>query len=211
MSSSRKSPLARQGTKQLRITATRNEGFAEPIQVRLLDNPPGVSTQGQVTIPADQQEVTLTATANAKAPLGTAQIVAIGTTNKDGSAYELASQVVNLEVVKPLVAVKFPKAKVTRGESAPLVVGLECQQEFTGVATAELVGLPAGVTAAAVTFTHGASELPFTIAATDKARLGRAGGLVCRITIQPDTEPIIQMLGTGQVRVDEPRITKPGG
>ena len=71
--------------------------------------------------------------------------------------------------------------------------------------------LPAGVTAEAVTFTHGASELPFTIAATDQARLGRAGGLVCRITIQPDTEPIIQMLGTGQVRVDEPRVTKPGG
>lgn len=204
-------PIVRSGSMDLKIVATRQENFSAPINIRLLDNPPGITTRGRVTIPADKHEISLPATANKNAALGESRIVAIASASVGGIDYQLASPMVSLNVAEPLVAVTFPKCKVSRGQSAELVVGLECIETFDGEAKVELLGLPAGVTCEPIHVAHGATELKFEVVASEKARLGRAGGLVCKITIWQNEEPIVHMLGTGRLRVDPPSTPAPTG
>src|SRR5262249_12026920 len=59
-----KVPIVRDGAMELKIKATRQEGFVAPISVNMLYNPPGVGSPSAVTIPEGQTEVVMPLTAN---------------------------------------------------------------------------------------------------------------------------------------------------
>ena len=64
-------PIVRNGSMQLFVEATRDEGFNEPISVSMLYNPNGIGSSGSIAIPADQTRVAIPLTANGKAAIGT--------------------------------------------------------------------------------------------------------------------------------------------
>ncbi len=202
-------PLVRNGSMGLKLVATRREGFAGPITARMIYNPPGVYSRGSVTIPADKQEAVLPLTANNGATPLTSPIVVTATANHEGAPFEVSSQLAQLTVEPSYFNVTFEKANVEQGGQTEMVVKLERTREIPGPTTAELVGLPAGTSAALQTVAEDARKLTFVIRADEKARVGRFATVLCRLVITHNGEAITHILGTGQLRVDKPLAPHP--
>ena len=73
-----KVPLVQNGNMELKVTATRDAGFQGPIALRMLYNPPGVSSPDSVTIPAGQTQAVIPLTADGGATMRTWKIAVLG-------------------------------------------------------------------------------------------------------------------------------------
>ena len=62
--------------------------------------------------------------------------------------------------------------------------------------------MPPGVTAAVFALSADQNQLLFDLSAAENARPGRYNSVLCRIHIDGEQSPIVQTLGTGQLRVD---------
>ena len=206
-----RAPIARHGSKQLKIVTKRQEGFAEPISLRLLYTPPGIGASGAVTIPGDQSEIEIPLTANANAGLGTWPIIVIGSATVGNGAVEVATQMAQLTVADSYFAFSFDKAAGELDQETVLVVKVEHKAEFEGEATAELLGLPANTstTPEPQKFTRESAEIAFPIKIDPSAKPGVYKTLVCRAVVTLDGEPVTHTLGTGELRIDEPLPPKP--
>jgi hypothetical protein len=199
-----KVPLVRSGTMNLKIVAHRQEGFAAPIQVKMLYNPAGVSSRDTATIAENADQTTLALTANARAAVGDWPIVIVGSTQHEGRLQSFSTQICSLTIAEQFFELKFPQANIERGTNGKFIVGVNYKREFSQRATAHLMGLPSGVTAEPVEFGHGDEQLEFELTAAAGAAVGRHGGVNCRVTIVQDEEPITHILGSGRLRVDNP-------
>jgi hypothetical protein len=211
-----KAPLVRNGSMNLRVVATRDEGFTAPINVQMLYNPPGIGSSGSVVIPEGQNEAVIPLTANAQAALGTWKIVVLGRAadpqqpepkqggRRRGAGYECSSNLTDLTVADQYYAFKFERGTVEQGQETELSINIEKKADFEGEGTAELLGVPAGITTEPVKFTKDTTELVFKIKAAAEAREGKHGGLVCRTVFNVGGEPVTHTLGATELRVDKP-------
>ncbi|HEX3998559.1 MAG TPA: PPC domain-containing protein [Pirellulales bacterium] len=204
-----KVPLVKNGSMNLKIVATRAAGFAAPISLSLLYNPPGVSSSASVSIPEKQSEAVIPLTANGGAPIRKWKIVAIGRSPFAGAAVEAASQLADLEIADQFVNLGFPRAAVEKGKEVDYVVTVEKKKDFDGEATVELLGLPAGATSLPAKITKTSTSISFKVKTAPDARPGKYPSLVCRVTIVQAGEPITHTLGSGELRIDEPLPPKP--
>jgi hypothetical protein len=204
-----KAPLARNGSMQLKVVATRKEGFTAPISVFFLYNPPGVSSSGSIAIAEGQTEALIPVTANGGAAIGTHKIVVIGRAGFNGGAIECASQLADLTISDQFFTFAFDKAAVEQGKETDVVVKMEKKIDFDGNAKCELVGLPAGATTTPIEFNKESKELIFKVKSAADARPGRYPSLVCVATPIVQGEPVVHTLGTGEIRIDAPLPPKP--
>ena len=203
-------PIVQRGVMNLKIKAIREAGFEGPITIRSLYMPPGLSAKGRVTIPEKADSIEYALNANDKARLGTPQFAILAQAGHEGATVEVSSALVPINVVAPFVALKSQNVSLTQGGTAEMKMALTVNTPFEGMATAELLNLPNGVTADTVEFDKGQTELAFPIKAADDARVGRKGGLVCRVVVTQHGEPITHMIPIGQVRVDPPATSVVG-
>lgn len=201
-------PLVRSGSMNLRVQAVRSGDFRGPIILHMLHNPNGVSTQWEAVIPEGQTEATLTMTANGAAQLGTWPIVVVGNGDLSGRRFDIATQLAQLEIADTFFDLAFVPTAVEQAAGQRFAVGITVKQAFEGEGSAELLGLPPGVTAAPVAFTADSKSLEFEVQAAEDARLGRFEGISCRLTFHVQEEPIVHILGAGSLRVD-PRPKQP--
>lgn len=204
-----KVPLVRTGTMDLKVIAKRKEGFNAPIAVKLLYNPPGVGSATSVTIPEGKTEALLPLTATAAAELNTWKICLLGEVNENDNQTLVSSDFVNLAVAEPLVAFTFQAATVEQGQETELVVKMEKRKDFAGSAKVELVGMPSGASAEPIQITKDTTELEFKIKTTPTATAGRHKSLLARVEIMDQGEPIVHLLGPGDLRIDTPLPAKP--
>jgi hypothetical protein len=197
-------PLVREGSLELVIRAERAAGFTAPVNLQMLYAPPGVSSPGYVTLAEGATEAHLPLTAVGSAQIGTWPIVVIAEGQHEGDSFAVASQLVELRVEEAYLKLAFPQASIEQGTTAQLTLAVEYHHEFDAAARAELVGLPPGVTAQPCEFTHGTANLVFTLSADPTARPGRHGGLMCRVRVSENQEPVTHILGAGYLRVDMP-------
>jgi hypothetical protein len=199
-------PLVQSGEMDLQIVAERAAGFEEPITLKMLWNPPGVSALPDITLPKDATTISYKLNATNKAELRTWKIAVVaGATEKGGTAY-VSSQLAPLEIAPPFLSGKMDLAKVERGQKAKLVCALEQKVAFEGKATARLVGLPDGVTAAEVEITKESKEAAFEVVTTDKSPTGLFKNISCKVVVTQAAEPITQVIAPGSVlRIDAPR------
>jgi hypothetical protein len=210
-----RAPLVRNGSLPLKVVAQRAEGFKDPIALRLLYNPPGISASGFVMIPADQSEATIPLTASGGAALGTWKICVTGRSGAPGrggqdEALRCSTDLVDLQVAEPLHKLTMFKAAVEQGREIEVKVGIQKLRDFEGTATAELGGLPANTTSSPVTFTKDTTELVFKVSATANARPGRYTSVVCVTRVPWEGETITYTQGGGELRVDAPLPAKGG-
>jgi hypothetical protein len=92
------SPIVRGGSKALKVVAKRQEGFNQPIAIRMLYNPPGIGSSGSISIPADQSEAEIPLTANANAAIGTWPIAVTGSATVGNGPVEAATQMAPLDI-----------------------------------------------------------------------------------------------------------------
>ena len=74
-----KVPIVRGGAMDLKVVAHRKSGFTAPIRIVILNNPPGISSKGDISIPEGQNEAVIPMNANNGAELATWRIVVNGT------------------------------------------------------------------------------------------------------------------------------------
>ncbi|MCE9525484.1 MAG: PPC domain-containing protein [Planctomycetales bacterium] len=204
-----KAPLVRNGSMNLKIVATRKEGFKAPIQVFMLYNPPGVSSSGSISIPEGKNEALIPFTANGGAPIGVWKIVCIGRAPYLNGGVEVASQLADLTISDQFFTFAFDKSAVEQAKETEVVVKMEKKIDFDGNAKCELVGIPAGTTTTPIEFNKDTKELVFKVTCSKDARPGRYPSLLCVSTFMLQGEPVVHTLGTGELRIDAPLPPKP--
>ncbi len=197
-------PLVRHGSMDLKVVATRKEGFTAPIALRLLYNPPGVASSGSVQIAEGQTEATIPLTANANAEIRDWKIVVLGTATVGNGAIEVASQLVDLQVSDQFFEFAFVKAAGEQGQDTDVVVNVTKKKDWEGACKVELVGLPAGATTEPVEINKDATTMTFKVKLAADAREGRHQTLLCRAVFTQNNEPITHTLGGGELRIDKP-------
>jgi hypothetical protein len=208
-----KVPLVRNGSMDLKVVAKRSEGFTAPISVRLLYNPPGISSSGSVQIPEGQNEAIIPLTANGNAEIRTWKIVATGFSGQrgrrgggggGGEFSAASSQLADLNVTDRFFDFAFVKAAGEQGQETEVVVNVTKKQDWEGPCKVELVGLPAGAATEPVEITKDSTTMTFKVKLAADAREGRHQTLLCNAVITQDGEPIKHTLGTGELRIDKP-------
>ncbi len=202
-----KVPIVRNGAAALIVKCTRKPDFKEPIRLRFLNPPPGISASGSVQIPADKNEVELPITANGNAAIGTYPVTILARCKlaKGGDIW-MASEFINLEVADSFFDFKFNKQVAEIGKPTVIGVGLTIKRPPEGDATIELVGLPAGVTVpeGPIKVAADMTTLNFPIQVAADAKPGQFKTLVCKAVITRPDGSILQNQGTGEMQLDTP-------
>ncbi len=199
-------PIVRDGSKGLKVTIERSEGFDGEVSLSTLYNPPGIGVNNGLKIEKGQNEVVIPITANGGAATGTwpmALIARYGTPQGQG---KLITPPIMLDVQEIEFKFAFPRIAGELGAETALGVGVEIMRPFVGTCEVQLVGMPAGVTSSApiqpVTAETTTITFPITIAAD--AKVGTHKTLHCVATIRSDAGEIIQTQGIGELRIDQP-------
>lgn len=204
-----KAPIVRNGSMDLKVVATRAPDFKAPISVFLLYNPPGIGSSGSVAIPEGQNEAIIPITANGGAEIKPWKIVVMGRAGFGNGTVEASSQLADLVVADQFYNLAFQKAAAEQGQETEMVVKVEKKADFEGEAKAELLGFPPETSSTPITFNKDTAELVFKIKVNPAARPGKYAQLVCRTTVQVAGEPVVNTVGTGELRVDAPLPPKP--
>ena len=191
-------------------------------------DPPGIASKGGVAIPEGKDEATITLNANGNAELKVWKIVVNGTyvelpppdpkANANANARRgrgagritVCSELTELSVAAPMLALNLPAVSVERGEEVAMTVKVGKQADFPGEATVTLVGLPNKATTEAATITKDTTEVVFRIATDATTPVGEVKNLFCEVVVTRDSEPIVHHLGSGRLRVDAPLVKKEG-
>ncbi|MCG8432425.1 MAG: hypothetical protein MJA83_00160, partial [Gammaproteobacteria bacterium] len=198
-------PLVRNGEMELRVIAEREGGFDQPVSVRMLYNPPGVSSNRSRSISKSQTEALIPVSANGNARVGNWQIAVLGETNVNGRVL-VSTQLATLQISLPYFDIAVPTITTTPGDSAEMVVELSPRAKFEGEAELELVRLPPGVSAEKVKVTANETSATFNLIVSNQARTGRHRGVGCRARLQVNGEPVIYAQGYSDLRIDPPPI-----
>ena len=203
-----KVPLVLNGEMNLAVVAERAEGFDEPITVKMLWNPPGMSSLPEMVIPKGSRSIAYKLNATGKAEARKWKTAVIAGASVKGAVTYVSSQLATLEIAPAFLIGKMELTKVERGQPGRMVCTLEHKTPFEGTAVAKLVGLPDRVTAKEVEFTKDSKEIVFEVVTTDKSPTGITKNVFCNVVITQSGEPISHTIAPGSVlRIDPPRAS----
>ncbi len=135
-----KVPIVADGSMDLKVVATRKEGFTAPISVQMLYNPPGIGSSGSIQIPEGQNEAVIPLTANGGAEMNNWKIAVLGDSAEGRGSITVASQLADLEVAAPFLAFDFQPAVTEKGQKTDVVIKVTKQTDFEGGRQDRVVG-----------------------------------------------------------------------
>lgn len=201
-------PIVRNGSMQLRVVATKKEGWDEAISVQFPFRPPGIGAKTAITIPKGKTEIGYPISANGNAAIGEWPVYAIGSANVGGAAWT-ATQMAKLEVAEPWIGLTLQKSSVEQGQATEVVAEVQIAKELKVPAKVELLGLPHNVTTTPLEITADTRELVFPISTRADSPAGTHKNIFCRVTVMENSEPIVHArVGSTEIRVDKP-LPKP--
>lgn len=199
-------PLVRAGSMQLEVAAERAPGFDEPIELQMVWNPPGVSSQSEATIPKGATNVFYQLNAGGGAKTRKWKIAVLGHATVDGGAIYASSQLAPLEVAEPFLSGKIETAWVNPGRAGKLVVNLQHSRPFEGQATIRLCGLPEKISAAEQQITTNNQEVTFDLTVDPKCSTGPCKNLFCAVDVKENGQVIPHTIASGGIlRVVAPK------
>lgn len=200
-----KVPLVQNGSLNLKVVATRQEGFTKPITLYFPFTPPGVGAAAAITIPEGQNEVVYPLNANGNAAVRTWKVVVTGHADVGNGPIWVSTQLADLTIAPPYANLKIEMAAAEQGKPVEVVAKLEHATPFEGPAKINLVGLPAGVASKELEFNKETAELVFPVTIDPTSPTGQHATLFCQFTVVQDGEPIVHNTGFGGVlRIDAP-------
>jgi hypothetical protein len=201
-----KVPLVQAGSMRLEIVAERTHGFDEPIEVQMVWNPPGVSSQPEVTIPKGATNVFYQLNAAGGAEVRSWKIAVLGHATVGGGQMYVSSQLADLDVAAPFLTAKIETLWVNPGKPGKLTVNLQPAKPFEGTATIRLFGLPEKVTASEKTITKDAQEVVFDLTVDPKCPAGSYRNLFCAVDVPQNGRLIPHTIAQGGIlRVVPPK------
>ena len=207
-----KVPLVQAGSMRLEIAAEREPGFDEPIEVHMVWNPPGVSSQPEATIPKGATNVFYQLNAGGGAEIRSWKIAVLGHATVAGGQLYVSSQLADLEVAAPFLTGKIETLWVNPGKPGKLTVNLQPAKPFEGKATIRLCGLPEKVTAAEKTITKDDQEVVFDLTVDPKCPAGSYRNLFCAVDVPQNGRMIPHTIAAGGIlRVVPPKKAEATG
>ncbi len=196
-----KVPVVQSGALSLKVVADRKPGFTGPINVKMLWDPPGVSSSSAI-IAEGKNEAFIPLNAGGGATPRKWKTAVIGSADVNGPLWA-CSQLSDIEVGPAIVAIKLTRTVVEQGQTATVNATVDVKTPFEGKAKVELLGLPNGVTAPTMEIGPDDKQVAFPITTDVKSPQGTQNTLVCRVTVMKEGEPIVQSAGQGGVlRID---------
>lgn len=205
-----KVPLVQGGSMDLKIIADRQPGFEDAITLKMLWNPPGVSSQPEIVLPKGQSSISYPLNANSGADAQKWKIAVLGSTTVNGGTIWASTQLAGIEVAAPFLTGKIETLAIEPGQKGKLICKLDQQVPFEGKAKVRLMGLPDKVTAKETEVTSADKEVTFevTVAADCPTRSTRV--LFCSVMVQKDGEPVPHGIASGGViRITPPKKSGP--
>jgi hypothetical protein len=194
-----KVPLVQGGSMKLEVAVERAAGFEEPIELHMIWNPPGVTSQSEATIPKGATNLFYQLNANGGAETRDWKVVILGHAPVDGGQVYVSTQPAKLEISSPYLTGKMETLWVSPGKTGKLTVNLQQQKPFEGKAKVRLVGLPEKVTAPEKEISSADQEIQFDIAVDDKCAPGSHKNLFCAVDVKQGEELIPHVIATGGI------------
>ena len=204
-----KIPIVRGGSYNLKVVAERVGDYKGAIQVLFVQNPPGVSSSGSVSIPEGQNEALISITVNGDAPVGEWPIAIRCLATVGNGLIETCTPFVPIRIEEQYMTLEFAAAAIEQGQEVPMFVKVTKRKDFEGEAVATLYGLPANTTAEPIKVTKDTAEFSFLIKAAANAPAGNNQNLFAQILIPENGDMVVHNLGTGRLRIDTPPPPKP--
>jgi len=201
-----KVPIVQGGSMELKVVAERDPGFDEPITVRLVWNPPGVTSQPDITIPKGENSAFYTLNAKGNANLRSWKIAVHGSATVNGGSLWVSSPLTPLEIAEPFLTAKIETSACQPGKSTNIVVKLDQKIPFEGKATIRLIGLPEKAEVPEKEITCKDTEVVFPLKVDPTCPTGSHKNLFCTAAIKKAGEVIPHNLGAGGiVRIVPPK------
>ena len=201
-----KTPLVQSGTKELKVVAERAAGFDGRIAVRMLYDPPGLSSHQGIGIEPGQKEAIIPLTTAGDAWARDWKILVVAEADVNGPV-RTASEFTTLKIAPQYLAMTYPTVATEQGKPVEYVIAVEIRTPFEGAAKVELIGLPPGVTTTPQEITKESKQVVFPLAVAADARVGNHPQLFCQVTIMESEEKVLHSIGTGALRIDAPLPT----
>ncbi|RIK82822.1 MAG: peptidase [Planctomycetota bacterium] len=198
-----KAPIVQSGSKDLKVVAERRDGFDGRIAVRLLYDPPGLSSHQGIGIEPGQTEALIPLTTAGNAWARDWKVIVVAEADVNGPV-RTSTEFATLKLVPPYLAMTFPPVATEQGKSVDYSIALSHTTPFDGPAKVELVGLPPGVATTPQEITKDSTEVKFPLSVAADARVGHHRQLYCQVTVIENGEPVVHTIGTGELRIDEP-------
>jgi hypothetical protein len=199
-----KVPIVRNGEMGLKIIAHRQPEFKAAISVELPFRPPGVGASSSITIPEGQNEAVYPLSAADSAALGKWKLFVLGGADVVKGRAWVSSQLATLEVAAPLVTAELQRTSCEQGQATQVYCKLNHATPFEGAAKAQLLGLPAKVTAPDMEFNKDTKELVFAVKTDGESPAGKHGNILCQVTIPLNGELIVGRAGSTELQIDKP-------
>ena len=197
-------PIVRGGQMNLKVIATREEGFDEPIQLLVLQNAPGVNSSRSIKIEKGQTEANLPLNASGNAPLRESHLVIRAIAKVGNANVEICTDYVPITVAEKYMNLKYVNVAVEQGQEIEYPVEIENLTEFEGTATVELVGLPTKTKTEPQEITKETKQIVFPITTEADAPIGETKNMFCKIIVTQNGEPILHNIGEGRLRINKP-------
>jgi hypothetical protein len=194
---------------RLEVVAERAPAFDEPILVNMVWNPPGLSSDSEVTIPKGATNAFYQVNASGGAEVRAWKIAVLGHATVEGGPLYVSSQLANLQVSTPFLSGKIETLWLNPGKSGKLTVNLKQEKPFAGKATVRLCGLPEKVNCAEREITKDDQEVVFDVTAEPACSTGSFKNLFCSVELKDQDEVIPHTIAQGGIlRIVPPKKTE---
>jgi hypothetical protein len=201
-----KAPLVQFGALDLKIVAERQPGFDEPINVKMMWNPPGVSSLPDITIPKGSNSAIYQLNARAEAEPRAWKIAVLGNATVKGGPVYVSSQLATLETAEPFVVGTVAPVIVSPGQEAKLICKLDQRKPFEGKARVHLRGLPEKITASDAEISSSDKEVVIQLRVDPSTPLASYRNFLCAADVIHNGQVIPHNLAAGAViRVVPPK------
>jgi hypothetical protein len=196
-------PLVANGQLDVKVKATRKEGFKAPIRVLMIWRPAGVNSQGEIEIPEGQTEATFSFDSNANITAGTYQLTVLGESNAGNGIMYAASPYCELTLAPAYLTGTVPLTVIEQGKEGEFICKLEQAVPFNGEATAQILGVPEGLTTTPVKITKDTKEVIFKFKTTPEVAVGKQTTLFCQVQIPAAGGLVLHRIAGGTtLRID---------
>jgi hypothetical protein len=198
-------PVVKNGALRLKVKVARNDGYAEKITVRFLWNPPGISGPTTLEMPGDQSEIDYELNASNDAAVGEWPVCVLAEASTPQGPVLISSALTPLKVAEPYLTMSLDIAATEQGKATAMLAKVEVLQPFEGEASAELVGLPHGVSCPPQPLAKDQTEIQFPLTVAADATVGKHSGVFCRVTVAENGATILhQTAMNSTLRIDAP-------
>jgi hypothetical protein len=194
-----KVPLVQGGTMDLEVVAEREKDFDEPINIKMLWNPPGVTSLPDVTIPKGSNSIVYVLNAKPDAELRDWKLAVLGSATNGGGQLFVSSPLTKLTLHEPFLTATIEKNSCEAGASTNIVVKLQQKVSFEGKAEIKLVGLSDKISVPVKQITKDDTEVVFPVTVDASCQPGSQRNLFCTVAIEKDGATIPHNVGQGGV------------